>query len=409
MFSRGTKLILTALLVLSAAVAVAAATPGPQTRHQLGNAELPDATVDSAYSYLFEANLREAEFSVTEGHLPDGLALDPGGLLSGTPTDPGASHFTVAASNGEGGDIEQPLTLQVVGSPLLQLGDPGTITSTTAGLAATVNPRNLAATAWFEYWPASDPAPIPVWAPIETVPSGLVPVAISSLISELEPNTDYVYRVSAYNEVSSDPVHSATKTLRTTDPGLPPPVAGKTFNLEPVEGTTSTKCVGEDDFRKLVAPRQVTIDCQIDTDDGTVALTASKGAGGTQTALFWGGLFDVNQKAGDNETAVMGLTGGLRCEKRVTGRHSRTQLRARKGGGGRKLWGSGGGNYKTVGSHGAATVRGTIWLVADRCDGSTLFKVKKGVVAVRDFLTQTTVTLEAGQSYVAKEVGGRLP
>jgi hypothetical protein len=85
------------------------------------------------------------------------------------------------------------------------------------------------------------------------------------------------------------------------------------------------------------------------------------------------------------------------------------RLLGRRGSGGRKLWGSGEGNYKTVGSHGSATVRGTIWLVADRCDGSTLFKVKRGTVVVRDFIKKSSVVLNAGQSYIAKVAIGRLP
>ena len=81
----------------------------------------------------------------------------------------------------------------------------------------------------------------------------------------------------------------------------------------------------------------------------------------------------------------------------------------RKGSDGRRLWGSGEGNYKTVGSHGSATVPGTIWLVPDRCDGSTLFKVKRGTVVVRDFIKERSVVLKAGQSYIAKVAIGRLP
>jgi hypothetical protein len=171
-----------------------------------------------------------------------------------------------------------------------------------------------------------------------------------------------------------------------------------------------TRCPGEADFSPLTSPKQVTLDCEVDTRHGTVSLTASKGSSGeTQTAQFWGGRFDLDQKAGDNEAAVLGLAGSKRCEERISGKRHRVEKRARAGGGGRKLWGSGAGNYKTVGSHGAATVRGTIWLVADRCDGSTRFKVNSGIVAVRDFVKRKTVILEAGQSYVAKVAGARLP
>jgi hypothetical protein len=193
------------------------------------------------------------------------------------------------------------------------------------------------------------------------------------------------------------------------DEGLPPPVAGKSFNLEPVDGTVSTKCDGGS-FRKLDRPKQVTLDCQIDAERGTVSVTASRGkAKGTQTAIFWGGVFDIDQEAGEEREAVMTLAGQRRCEKRKDGMGGRIRQRDRKGSSGRKLWGSGSGNYKTAGSHGAATVRGTIWLVADRCDGSTLFKVKKGTVVVRDFVKDISVVLDAGQSYAAEVDIARLP
>jgi hypothetical protein len=47
-----------------------------------------------------------------------------------------------------------------------------------------------------------------------------------------------------------------------------------------------------------------------------------------------------------------------------------------------------------------ATVRGTIWFVADRCR-STLFKVNRGAVTVRDFPRARNLVLRAGNSYVA--------
>ena len=34
----------------------------------------------------------------------------------------------------------------------------------------------------------------------------------------------------------------------------------------------------------------------------------------------------------------------------------------------RKLWGEGSGNFRTTGQFSSATVRGTRWLVTDRCD-----------------------------------------
>ena len=44
-----------------------------------------------------------------------------------------------------------------------------------------------------------------------------------------------------------------------------------------------------------------------------------------------------------------------------------------------KLWGNGKGKFRTSGKYSSATVRGTIWLVEDRCEG-TLTKVTRGTV-----------------------------
>ena len=67
----------------------------------------------------------------------------------------------------------------------------------------------------------------------------------------------------------------------------------------------------------------------------------------------------------------------------------------------RALWGSGKGSFRTKGRYSAATVRGTVWLVEDRCDG-TLTRVVKGSVQVRDFARNRTVTVRAGHSYLAR-------
>ena len=65
------------------------------------------------------------------------------------------------------------------------------------------------------------------------------------------------------------------------------------------------------------------------------------------------------------------------------------------------LWGNGKGKFRTDGKYSSATVRGTIWLTQDRCDG-TLTKVKRGTVSVRDFKRRKTVSVKAGHSYLAR-------
>ena len=63
--------------------------------------------------------------------------------------------------------------------------------------------------------------------------------------------------------------------------------------------------------------------------------------------------------------------------------------------------GSGKGKFRTDGKYSAATVRGTIWLVEDRCEG-TFTKVTRGTVQVRDLKRKKTITVKAGHSYLAR-------
>jgi hypothetical protein len=65
----------------------------------------------------------------------------------------------------------------------------------------------------------------------------------------------------------------------------------------------------------------------------------------------------------------------------------------------RQLWGSGQGRFRTRGRYAAATVRGAVWLTADRCDG-TLVQVRRGTVAV--FSRRRQVIVPAGTSFLAR-------
>jgi hypothetical protein len=392
-------------------------------QHPIEDIELPPAQVGAHYGFQFESDPQSvSSYAVKEGDLPDGLSLDHQGLLSGVATTTGHFSFVVITYNHVTGGTEQHAEMDGVAPPELALGPAEAITQTTARLRGSVAPGNFAVDAWFEYWPTG--APDALSTTVEEIGGGVDPDEVTREITGLAPATEYSFRLAATSELSPDPIYSETGTLRTAEPprppaqavlaeavstGLPPPQAGKTFNIEPAGGNVSTKCRNDGDFRKLDRPKQVTLDCEIDADDGTVSVTASKGSSGeTQTALFWGGTFDIDQEAGDNREAVMTLAGQRRCEKRGDRIGKGRQL-SRSGSKGRKLWGSGEGNYKTVGSHGSATVRGTIWLVHDRCDGSTLFKVKRGTVVVRDFIKDNSVVLQAGQSYIAKVAIDRLP
>src|SRR5262249_32114709 len=69
----------------------------------------------------------------------------------------------------------------------------------------------------------------------------------------------------------------------------------------------------------------------------------------------------------------------------------------------RVLWGYDRyGRFRTRGSNAVITVRGTMWYVADRCDG-TLTRVTKGSVSVRDLHRHKTVIVRAGHRYLARK------
>jgi hypothetical protein len=69
-----------------------------------------------------------------------------------------------------------------------------------------------------------------------------------------------------------------------------------------------------------------------------------------------------------------------------------------------RLHASAHGKFRPSGRYSAATVRGTIWTVADRCDGTLTHDVTDSVV-VTDFVHHRTIVLNAGQSYLALAPG----
>ena len=104
----------------------------------------------------------------------------------------------------------------------------------------------------------------------------------------------------------------------------------------------------------------------------------------------------------------MKLAGRRKCERQRKGKRRPAAQISSGGPHGRRLWGSGKGNYSTSGSYGSATVRGTTWLVVDRCDSSTFFKVAEGTVWVDDFVKEKSLILTTGQQYIAKATIPRL-
>ena len=117
-----------------------------------------------------------------------------------------------------------------------------------------------------------------------------------------------------------------------------------------------------------------------------------------EDAQFYGGAFRVGQAPALSATRIR-LAGGRYASCTASAQDgSADRLPHRVV---RLLNASGSGRFQTVGRYAAATVRGTIWLAEDFCDG-TLVRVTRGVVSVRDRVTHATVVVTAGHSFFAR-------
>ena len=189
------------------------------------------------------------------------------------------------------------------------------------------------------------------------------------------------------------------------EPPLPPATAGATANVESVSGTVLVRRPGAAGFVRLRRAGQVPIGSVVDATRGVVRLTtASNLRGGQQTARFYDGRFMVSQRRTQLPVTELDLVGGdftvcrpaaPRGGVRAAAKRKRSKRTVRR------LWGDGKGRFRADGRYGSAGARGTIWLTADRCDG-TFVRVRRGRVEVRDFPRRRTVTLTAGRSYLAR-------
>jgi hypothetical protein len=201
--------------------------------------------------------------------------------------------------------------------------------------------------------------------------------------------------------------------------GSKPPVPGKSVVVRVVSGTVLVKFPagkgprGVAGFVPLKGAANVPIGSQLDTAKGRVALTsaADTGAKKTQRSDFYDGVFQVKQSVPKKKPKK---AKALITDLVLKGEPPRSQCAPQKGarsaGANKKkgpktvlgqLWGNGKGKFRTSGKYSSATVRGTIWLVQDRCEG-TLTKVSRGTVQVADFQRNKTVSVRAGHSYLAR-------
>jgi hypothetical protein len=290
-------------------------------------------------------------------------------------------------------------------------------------LSAYVNPKGRSTTYFFEY--GSTTAYGSSSAPASAGSSNSSQL-VSTAIGALEPETPYHYRVVATN--SKGTTRGSDRTFTTladgevpaapggqpspTDPTGPPsgqpgdpaeggtsvgPKLGSSVTLELGDGVVRVRRAGSSSFTALRAGSELPVGSEVDARNGSVALTSAMPSGGIQTGQFGGGRFLVRQ--GRSGVVDLQLRGRY-CPKGRAVR-SATSSAARKPRSSRRLWGrDNGGRFRTRGSNSHATVRGTRWLVVDRCDG-TFTRVTSGSVVVRDTVRNKRIVLRAGQHYLA--------
>jgi hypothetical protein len=197
----------------------------------------------------------------------------------------------------------------------------------------------------------------------------------------------------------------------TTPAAPPPPVPGKAVNASVVSGQVLVKVPGGS-FVPLTGQRQIPVGSQLDTTKGRVKLTSAATTGAkTQTSDFYDGIFQVKQAAPKKkpkkatalftDIVLKGQIARSQCAPLKGARSATTDKKKGPKAVLGKLWGNGKGKFRTTGKYSSATVRGTIWLTQDECDG-TLTKVRRGTVQVRDLKRKKTVTVKAGHSYLAR-------
>ncbi len=161
-----------------------------------------------------------------------------------------------------------------------------------------------------------------------------------------------------------------------------------------VSGTVLIREPGESEFHELTGSELIPLGSSVETTNGRVGITSATKQGGTQRTEYYKGQFNVEQAGSGLVTAKLEDAKFGSCKGR-----SQTARRAPKKLA--RLWGNGKGKARTKGRRGSGTVRGTIWLTEERCNG-TFFKVKEGELRVRDFKRKKNVTLLRGESYLAK-------
>jgi hypothetical protein len=368
------------------------------------------------------------------GSVPlDGLNLNANGLpqflitLNGQTGTPGSVVVKLTWTGVfDPSCVKAGTTVQTSSHPAASTGRPQVNSTTSAAFSGSVNPGGLATTAFFQYGldrryvtaGASGPQ-YDHSTPVQSFPGDSSAHAIVASVRGLVPNAIYHVRLVATNSqgttVGPDVVFRTPK-----DPAPKAPKLGKAINVS-ATGLVFFQRGGV--FVPLTELRQLPSGTVFNTLHGTLTLITAASAGTqhatlaanakhkakkpkktkTQTGKFGGAVFKVTQA--HSGLATLALVEGAKfkgapsyasCKtkkgKAVTAALSKRTLQL--------LRGKAHGKFRTKGRYAAATIRGTIWTIADRCDG-TLTHAIKDTVTVNDLVLHKTIALRPGHTYLA--------
>jgi hypothetical protein len=180
---------------------------------------------------------------------------------------------------------------------------------------------------------------------------------------------------------------------------LPPPRPSVSVNVRAGGGAPLVKLPGSSRFVPLQGGAQIPVGATVDVTRGSIVLQSAEG-----TARFSGGAFQVREQRAPSSSRVteLKLAGG---DFGVCPKKTKRHTAAAKPRIVRQVFARGKGHFRTTGRFASATVRGTVWRMEDRCDG-TWVHVSSGSVDLHDLRKKKVVRVRAGQTYIAKRPGG---
>jgi hypothetical protein len=309
-------------------------------------------------------------------------------------------------------------------APFVQASNPPAPAGTRARFSGSVDPEGLSTVAHFiygldrRYRPADFGKSIyDQKTPARRVGSDFSSHPLAVTVAGLVPNAVYHVRLVATNSAGTTTGPDQTfATPQARAPGAP--VIGKTENLRPVRGLVLIRRHGE--LIPLTQARQLPSGTVINALQGTLDLVSATGRKHkSYRGTFGGAVFKTTQHrfGPDRGLTTLRLIDGRFgapafsiCKARGPRRPAGEAHVARRRQSGRRrpssrvlqlLHASAHGHFRTRGRYAAATVRGTRWTTADRCDG-TLVRVLSHRVRVVDLVRRISRLIHAGQSYLAK-------